>query len=186
MDCRNVWRPVYIGTIPVDRQGRCGRVKYSVSWRIRRRDMGHKNRVAVHTGREEMKKCCYCGADAIIHTEAGLYYARCSKYNEHGLYTFLGQTIRSATEQWNDANGERKREFRRMCRDAQVMRSRYEYRLAGAPYDLLCQVAAIAGIKPNTILGAFKRNGILEGEVLVGGIKIQRFFKRNKGAKKCQ
>ncbi len=130
-----------------------------------------------------MNKCCYCGSDAFIHAEAGLYYARCSKCNEHGLYTFLGQTARSATTQWNDANSDRAREFRRMCRDAQIVRSKYEYRVAGVPYDLLSQAASIAGIKPNAILGAFKRNGIMEGEVSVGGIKIQRFFKRNKGAK---
>lgn len=131
----------------------------------------------------ELNACAYCGGPAIIHAEAGLYYARCSKCNEHGLYTFLGKTARAATAQWNDANGDRKREFRKACQDAQIVWSRYEYRVAGVAYDLLSQVANVAGTKPNTILRAFKRNGVMEGEVSVGGVKIQRFFKRNKGVK---
>lgn len=130
-----------------------------------------------------MKKCCFCGADGMIHSGSGLFYARCSKCTEHRPYAFLGKTARAATAQWNDANGDRKREFRKACQDAQIVRSRYEYWVAGVAYDLLSQVANVAGTKPNTILGAFKRNGVMEGEVLVGGVKIQRFFKRNKGVK---
>lgn len=131
-----------------------------------------------------MKKCCYCGADAIIHAEAGLYYARCSKCNEHGLYTFLGKTARSATEQWNAANSEKRVVFRTNLSALTADRSIYTYEINGAEMRSLAEAGKKIGVASETIRQVFIKHKIAEGTVVYHDVRISRFLKqKNKGVK---
>lgn len=124
-----------------------------------------------------MKKCCFCGADGMIHSESGLFYARCSKCTEHRPYAFLGMTAKTAAEQWDCANNEARTGFRSVMSAVAARRAKYVYSVDGEKQPSMAAMAKRVGRAAKTIGCMFVASHITEGSITYNGHIISREFR---------